>query len=138
MTNNPPPDDETRARQPANGGTSTAEERPDDAGTDLTPSEGIQVGERTDEGDERPAGDPAQTPQQVPTQQDGLAWRGWILIGVVVVSFLVIPGMILLLPHAEGVVGAFGLTLRQAYLALPMIPALLLGAVAIWAALRSR
>lgn len=65
-------------------------------------------------------------------------WRGWTLVGVIVVSFLVVPGAILYLPHAQDVVAAVGLSWYQAYIVLPMIPAVLLGATAIWAALSSR
>ena len=56
-------------------------------------------------------------------------WRDWVLVGVVVLCFLVIPATILALPP----VGPF----RIAYLVLPLIPALLLGAVAVWSAQRS-
>jgi hypothetical protein len=56
-------------------------------------------------------------------------WRDWILVGVVVLCFLVIPATIIALPP----VGPF----RTAYLVLPLIPALLLGAVAVWSAQRS-
>jgi hypothetical protein len=56
-------------------------------------------------------------------------WRDWVLVGVIVLCFLVIPATILVLPPA----GPF----RVAYLVLPLIPALLLGAVAVWSAQRS-
>lgn len=65
-------------------------------------------------------------------------WRGWLLVAVVAVSFLVVPGAILVLPQARGFVGTLGLGLRDAYLVLPLVPAFLLGAVAVWSALRSR
>ena len=64
-------------------------------------------------------------------------WRGWLLVGIVFVSFLVIPGFILFLPEAQWVLGNLGLSWRQAYLVFPMIPAVLLGITAIWATLRS-
>ncbi|USZ67267.1 hypothetical protein NGM10_11055 [Halorussus salilacus] len=56
-------------------------------------------------------------------------WRGWVLVGVIVLSFLVVPAIILALPPVE--------PFRFAYLVLPMIPAILLGATAVWSAQRS-
>jgi hypothetical protein len=73
-----------------------------------------------------------------PPQQESFDWRGWLLVGCIVVSFLVIPGVILYLPYAQGAVTNLGLSWTQAYLVLPMIPAILLGAIAIWAAVGSR
>ena len=80
----------------------------------------------------------ARRPHYAPPQNETFDWRGWILVGVVVFSFLVVPIAILFLPHARSLIESFGLTLRAAYLALPMLPALLLGATAVWAAVRSR
>nr|WP_284011108.1 hypothetical protein [Halomicroarcula sp. YJ-61-S] len=85
-------------------------------------------------GYERPSGEPPR--QAEPTE--GFGWHGWVLVGLIFVAFLVIPGMILFLPAAQGVVASLGLTLRDAYLVLPLVPALVLGAVAVWSALRSR
>jgi hypothetical protein len=79
-----------------------------------------------------------QPPRYAPPQQEGFDWRGWVLVAIVVVSFLLVPGAILVLPYAQSFVESLGLTFRAAYLALPMIPALLLGATAVWAAVRSR
>jgi len=79
-----------------------------------------------------------QPPRYAPPQQEGFDWRGWVLVSIVVVSFLLVPGAILALPYAQSFVESLGLTFRAAYLALPMIPALLLGATAVWAAVRSR
>jgi hypothetical protein len=56
-------------------------------------------------------------------------WRGWVLVGVVVVCFLVVPATILLVPPG----GPF----KAAYLVLPLLPAFLLGATAVWSAQRS-
>ena len=56
-------------------------------------------------------------------------WRDWVLVGVIVLCFLVIPATILVLPPVE--------PFRFAYLVLPLIPAILLGAVAVWSAQRS-
>lgn len=63
-------------------------------------------------------------------------WRGWLLVGAVLVSFLVIPAMILYIPAAQGFIGSLGLSMRQAYLTLPMIPAIILGVIAVWAAVQ--
>jgi len=82
----------------------------------------------------RPSGEP---PRQASTTEE-FGWEGWVLVGMIVLGFLVIPVAILVLPAAQGVVRSLGLTLRAAYLALPLVPAFLLGAVAVWSALRSR
>lgn len=52
-------------------------------------------------------------------------WRGWTLVGLIVVCFVVIPGAILLNPPA--------LPFKVAYLVLPLIPAFVLGVTAVWA-----
>lgn len=59
--------------------------------------------------------------------------RGWLLVGTLAVAFVLVPATILYLPHAEP--AAVGLTFRDAYLVLPLVPALALGAVAVWAAI---
>ena len=82
----------------------------------------------------RPSGEP---PRQAETSDD-FGTEGWVLVAMIVLGFLVIPVAILALPAAQGVVRSLGLTLRAAYLALPLVPAFLLGAVAVWSALRSR
>ncbi|AZH26601.1 hypothetical protein [Haloplanus aerogenes] len=60
---------------------------------------------------------------------DGLDWAGWILVAAVVVAVLVIPGVIYLWPAGGQVLGA---TYRTAMLVLPMIPAVILGLIAVW------
>lgn len=60
--------------------------------------------------------------------------RGWLLLGVLTIAFVVVPATILYLPHAEPIITALGLTFRDAYLVLPLIPALALGTVAVWTA----
>ncbi|MFA9517623.1 hypothetical protein ACERIT_10465 [Halopenitus sp. H-Gu1] len=59
----------------------------------------------------------------------GFGRAGWLLAAAVIGCTLVIPGIIYVYPYALGVLdfGFFG-----AYLALPMIPAVLLGLVAVW------
>lgn len=82
----------------------------------------------------RPSGEP-------PTGDDGqreFDWRGWTLVATVIFAFLVVPGALLYLPSAQSFVESFGLQLRDAYLVLPLVPAFLLGAVAVWSAVRAR
>lgn len=65
-------------------------------------------------------------------------WRGWALVAAVLACFLVLPAIVLLLPAAQAQIRALGLTLRDAYLVLPLVPALLLGGIAVWSAVRTR
>jgi hypothetical protein len=78
----------------------------------------------------RPSGEPA-----APDTDRRFDWRGWVLVAAIAVSFVVVPAIILLWPTYAT---ATGLSLRDAYLVLPLIPAFLLGAVAVWSAVRSR
>jgi hypothetical protein len=55
-------------------------------------------------------------------------WRGWVVVVVVAVSFLVVPVVIVYRPPS--------LPYWTALLALPMLPALLLGAAAVWGTTR--
>jgi hypothetical protein len=82
---------------------------------------------------ERRSSEPA---APAPAERFGAA--GWGLVAVLVLAFFVVPGALLYLPAAQGVVESLGLSLRDAYLTLPLIPAFLLGAAAVWVALRSR
>jgi len=83
----------------------------------------------------RPEGDADASPDAGADAEFGTS--GWVLVGMLVVAFLVVPGAILLLPAAQGLIGGLGLTLRDAYLTLPLVPAFALGALAVWSALRS-
>lgn len=60
---------------------------------------------------------------------DGFGARGWVLVGSLVVSVLIVPGVIYLYPTAPG---DAGLSFVAAMLALPMVPAVLLGLTAVW------
>lgn len=60
-------------------------------------------------------------------------WRGWSLVGATFVAFVVVPGVIYLYPHAPSTVG---LSFWDTYLVLPMIPAVILGLLAVWATTR--
>lgn len=81
----------------------------------------------------RPSGEPPDT--------DGdraFDWRGWTLVATILFAFVVAPAALLYLPFARSVVASIGLTLRDAYLVLPLVPAFLLGTVAVWSAIRAR
>ena len=108
------------------------------SGADTEPVTGERQGGESATHQEGNEDDEALPPRYHPPPQDSFDWRGWVLVGIVVLSFLVVPAAILYLPHAQGIIAAVGISWRQAYLALPMIPAILLGATAIWAAVRSR
>lgn len=69
-------------------------------------------------------------PEEVDRQFD---WRGWTLVGAIVVSFLVIPAIIVLYPHVGS---ALGLSFWDTYLVLPLIPAVVLALLAVWATTR--
>lgn len=73
------------------------------------------------EGHEEPTSDAA--------TEGGFGDRGWVLVAIVIFSFLVVPGTIYLFP---GIPASFGLPYLAAFLALPMVPALLLGLTAVW------
>jgi hypothetical protein len=78
-------------------------------------------------------------PRNAPEPGDAeFDWRGWLLVAAVVVAFLVVPGALYLLPTIQGAVADLGLGLRHTYLVLPLVPAFLLGAIAVWSAVRSR
>ncbi|WP_135823922.1 hypothetical protein [Halorussus ruber] len=66
-----------------------------------------------------------------PVERGRETWnvRDWVLVGVIFVSFIVIPATIYVLPPVR--------PFRFAYLVLPLIPAILLGLVAVWSAQRS-
>ncbi|MGQ3328182.1 MULTISPECIES: hypothetical protein [Halorubrum] len=62
-------------------------------------------------------------------EADGFGRKGWVLTAVLFTCVLVIPGIIYVYPYAAG---ALGFSFFATYLALPLVPALLLGAVAVW------
>lgn len=64
--------------------------------------------------------------------------KGWLLVATLVVAFIIVPATILYLPQARPAIASLGLTYRDAYLVLPLFPALLLGAVAVWVSTRNR
>jgi len=64
-----------------------------------------------------------------PPEAEGFGRKGWALTAVLFWCVLVIPGVIYAYPYAAG---AFGVTFFATYLALPLVPAALLGLVAVW------
>ncbi|MFC7133492.1 MULTISPECIES: hypothetical protein [Salinibaculum] len=107
-------------------------------GTSAT-SQPVDAEDGESEGDDAYVHQPRSSPpSRAPTGEGTFDWRGWLLVGVIVFAFFVVPGAILVLPEAQGFIGTLGLTLRDAYLVLPLVPAFLLAAVAVWAAVRSR
>ncbi|WP_128905783.1 hypothetical protein [Halorubrum amylolyticum] len=62
-------------------------------------------------------------------EADGFGRKGWALTAVLFTCVLVIPGIIYVYPYAAG---ALGFSFFATYLALPLVPAVLLGAVAVW------
>jgi hypothetical protein len=100
----------------------------------MSESDGDSANEESDGYVHRPSGEPPQ--QAEPSAEFGR--HGWVLIGMLVVAFFLVPGAIYLLPAAEAFIQSLGLTLRAAYLTLPLVPAFVLGLLAVWSALRSR
>jgi len=89
------------------------------ARTDAAPTDGAASPSDADE----PA-EPASPPEA-----EGFGRKGWALTAVLFWCVLVIPGVIYAYPYAAG---AFGVTFFATYLALPLVPAALLGLVAVW------
>jgi hypothetical protein len=90
--------------------------------------------EREDSGERGGGGGAARTASD-DTTADGLGRTGWLLVGIVVLTFLVIPGVIYAFPAAPG---EAGIPFLVAMLALPFLPAVILGGVAVWSAVRDR
>ena len=63
------------------------------------------------------------------SEGDGFGKQGWILVAGVITCFLVIPGVIYLYPTAPA---QLGWTFFATFLALPLVPAVLLGLLAVW------
>ncbi len=79
----------------------------------------------------RPGGDPGDASPDVASDEesDSFGARGWVLVGILALATLVVPGVIYLYPAAPG---SAGLSFFAAMLALPMVPAVLLGLAAVW------
>ncbi|WP_253738942.1 hypothetical protein [Halohasta salina] len=80
----------------------------------------------------RPEGDGSSVddgPYTGEAEGEGFGTQGWLLVAGVVVCFLVIPGVIYLFPTAPA---RLGWTFFATFLALPLVPAVLLGLLAVW------
>jgi len=85
-----------------------------------------------DDPDEGPGTSSVATPAEsssASTDED-LGAAGWVLVAVLVVCLLVIPAVVLIRPPA--------LPWEVSLLVLPMLPGVVLGAVAVWTAVRDR
>jgi hypothetical protein len=100
-------------------------------------NDSVEIQDGSEPSDEQPQRQQTGRPDYVKPAEE-MDWRGWLLVGAVFVCFLVLPVSILFIPQAQSLLGSLGLSLRQAYLAMPMIPAILLGIIAVWAALRTQ
>jgi len=63
-------------------------------------------------------------------------WRGWVLVAWLLVALVVVPALLFYLPQAGAFTKSLGLGFRDAFLVLPLVPALVLGALAVWATTR--
>lgn len=91
--------------------------------------EGLQPGD--DAGSDAGQRTTAGADNAVPEPDDEFGWRGWVLVGVLAVTLVVLPVVVTLRPVQ--VVG-----FRTTFLVLPLLPAFLLAATAVWVALRGR
>lgn len=64
--------------------------------------------------------------------------QGWALVLTLVVTLIVVPVSIVALPAADHVLETLPLGWRDAYLVLPLVPALFLGAIGAWTAVANR
>jgi hypothetical protein len=62
---------------------------------------------------------------------------GWVVVAVLFLAGIVAPAL-LYVAGQTGDLQALGLGFKNTYLAVPMVPAILLGAIGIWTALRHR
>ncbi|WP_232686315.1 hypothetical protein [Halobacterium zhouii] len=88
--------------------------------------------------DDAPAGDTAGEaggatgePAEPKAETDMSRRRQWLVVAALVVSGILAPAYLYFVGP-----GSFGLGFRDTYLAIPMIPALLMGAVGVWTAVR--
>ena len=125
---------------------------PDDAGGRGDPdASGVNDSRTEDGGDgdgtegDADSGCPGDDPTTVspesttePEDSDGLGWHGWVLVGGLIIAMVLVPWAVVFLPRMQGFLGSLGLGVRDAYLVLPMVPALGLGLLAVWAAIAYR
>jgi len=90
-----------------------------------------------EQGNQPTAGNAVESEPTKPRGEDrDFGTRGWLLVVMLFFAFGVIPMAIFFLPQAGGMLSALGLSYRDAFLVLPLLPALLLGAMAVWATTR--
>lgn len=125
---------------------------PDDAGGRGDPDANGVDDSRTEDGGDgdgtegdansgRPGDDPTTvSPESTtePEDSDGLGRHGWVLVGGLIIAMVLVPWAVVFLPRMQGFLGSLGLGVRDAYLVLPMVPALGLGLLAVWAAIAYR
>lgn len=76
-------------------------------------------------------------PDRGPRDEDReFGWRGWVLVGMLFVALVVVPVLLYFVPRAQGLAASLGLGYRDAFLVLPLLPALVLAALAVWATTR--
>ena len=115
-----PATDETRHRsEPDNGSGSGA--RAETSSGEGDGGQPASVGDHARGGD-RQVIDPIASDRE-------FGWRGWVLVGIVFVSFVIVPILILRYPPVT-------FSYRVAFLILPLAPAVLLGIAAVWATTR--
>lgn len=111
-----------------------AEFREDDSGG--THTEGAPAGsDGRDEGSRATPG--ATGPDGKPRGEDReFGVRGWLLVGMLFLALVVVPTLLYFVPRAQGLASSFGLGYRDAFLVLPLVPAIVLAALAVWATTR--
>lgn len=84
------------------------------------------------------AGETASDDGTASNDAGGLAGlSGWLVVAILFLAGIVAP-MLLYYAGQTGELQTLGLGFRDTYLAVPMIPAVLLGALGIWSALKDR
>jgi hypothetical protein len=63
-------------------------------------------------------------------------WRGWVLVGMLFVALVVVPVLLYFVPRARWLVASLGLGYRDAFLVFPLLPAIVLALLAVWATTR--
>mgnify|MGYP006948678873 FL=1 len=71
-----------------------------------------------------------------PGEQSTFGLGGWGLVVALFFAFGIIPMTIFYIPRAQGLLTAIGLGYRDAFLVLPLVPALVLGVLAVWVTAR--
>jgi hypothetical protein len=94
-------------------------------------------GPGTERDDGSPATGEAAAPDGTPRGADReFGWRGWTLVGMLFLALAVVPVLLYFVPRAQGLASSLGLGYRDAFLVLPLLPAVLLAALAVWATTR--